>query len=148
MDQPPTALFVHGAWHTNEAFAEVQSHLAKAGYGIKNVQLPSSTLDGPYVQGIDDDVEVIRNALNDIVLTESDIVVVMHSYGGLPGSAAAKGYSKAERHKQGKDGGIIQMIYIAAFIIDEGVSVTDTYGGEVAPWVTVHVTSSFFELLS
>jgi pimeloyl-ACP methyl ester carboxylesterase len=143
MDQKPTVLFVHGAWHTNEPFAEVQQHLASAGYGIKNVQLPSSTPDGPYVQGIDDDVEVIRNALNDIVLTESDIVVVMHSYGAIPGSSAARGFSRAERHKQGKDGGIIDMVYMAAMVCDEGISLKARIGGKLGSWITVHVGSTY-----
>lgn len=142
MDQKPTVLWVHGAWHSPECFAEASKYLAAAGYGIKTVQLPSSSHNGPYVQGIDDDVEVVQNALNDIVLTDSDIVVVMHSYGGVPGSSAAKGFSKKERHAKGKDGGIIQMVYMCAFAIDEGEAVTTKSGGKVSPWVTKHVCLS------
>jgi pimeloyl-ACP methyl ester carboxylesterase len=142
MDQKPTILFIHGAWHTNEAFGQVQNYLAEAGYGIKNVQLPSSSVEGPYVLGIDDDVEVIRNALEEIVHAKGDVVIVMHSYGGIPGSSAVRGFSKTDRQKQGKDGGVTQMIYMTALALDEGVSLKSGIGGSLAPWVTVHVRSS------
>ena len=139
MDQKPTVLFVHGAWHTNEGFAQVQNYLSDAGYGIKNVQLPSSTPNGPYVQGIDEDVEVVRNALNDVVETESDIILVVHSYGGIVGSSAAKGFWKKQRREKDKDGGIVHMVFISAVALDEGVSVKDGIGGKLPPWLTIHV---------
>jgi pimeloyl-ACP methyl ester carboxylesterase len=139
MDQKPTIVFVHGAWHTNEPFEEVQGILGKAGYGIKHVQLASSTPNGPYVQDIDDDVEIIQNTLNDVVETESDIVLVMHSYGGVVGSSAAKGFWRKVRKEKGKDGGIIHLVYLCAIVLPEGVSLKEGIGGETGPWVKIHV---------
>ncbi|KIW04292.1 uncharacterized protein PV09_04588 [Verruconis gallopava] len=147
MDGLPTVLFVHGAWHASEHFAPVQSELASHGYSIKAVQLPSSTDGNNYIQGIDEDVEAIQNTLSDIVLTDGDIVLVMHSYGGIPGSSAAKGFSKPERLAKGENGGIIHLIYIASFALEEGLCLIDGIGGQLAPWVKVHVLALYFCLL-
>ena len=140
-NQKPTVLFVHGAWHTNEAFAQVQELLSQAGYGIKNLQLPSSAPDGPWVQGISEDVEVVRSALSDLVETGADIIVVMHSYGGVIGSSAAEGFGKEQRREKNLKGGIVHLVYISAVVIDEGVSLKDGLGGDVAPWAIIHVCS-------
>lgn len=138
----PTVLFVHGAWHTNEAFGAVQTLLSKAGYGIKNLQLASSTPNGPYDADIADDIAVIQNALTDILSTnrDSEIIVVMHSYGGIPGSAAAKGFWRKQREEEGKKGGIVHLVYLASLALPEGVSLKMASGGEPSPWTTVHVS--------
>ena len=51
--------------------------------------------------------------------------LVMHSYGGCPGSAAAGGLSKAARTAAGKQGGIIGLIFMCGFIAHEGVFAED-----------------------
>ena len=100
-NQKSTVLFVHGAWHTNEAFAQIQGLLSQAGYGIKNLQLPSSAPNGPWVQGI----------------------------------------SEEQRREKNLKGGIVHLVYISAVVIDEGVSLKDGLGGDVAPWAIIHVCS-------
>ena len=74
-----------------------------------------------------------------MVETESEIVLVMHSYGGVVGSSAAKGFWRKERKEKGKDGGIIHLVYIAAIVLDEGISLKAGLGGELPPWVKIHV---------
>jgi hypothetical protein len=65
-----------------------------------------------------------------------DVILVMHSYGGVPGSAAAKDLSKEERAKESKPGGIVRLVYLAAFPIEEGVSLDDL-GGSLSSWCQV-----------
>jgi hypothetical protein len=43
-------------------------------------------------------------------------MLVAHSYGGCPVGAAANGLSKVERAAASKPGGILGLIFIAAFI--------------------------------
>jgi hypothetical protein len=62
----------------------------------------------------------------------------MHSYGGIPGSAACKGLSKAERKKQSLKGGIVGLVYIASFALDQGVSLGD-FGVKDFGWYTDYV---------
>jgi len=61
-----------------------------------------------------------------------EIVVLMHSYGGLVGSAAARGYSKQELQKDNT--GVIKMIYMPAFALDVGVSLMDALNDTPLPW--------------
>ena len=51
----------------------------------------------------------------------NDVVLVMHSYGGCAGSAGVAGLSKAARTADGKQGGIIGLIFMCGFIAHEGV---------------------------
>lgn len=58
----------------------------------------------------------------------------MHSCGGCPGAAAAKGLSTKERKADGKTGGIIGLIFIAAFLLHQGECVFNCVGGKWEPW--------------
>ncbi|KAK2841688.1 hypothetical protein FQN49_006002 [Arthroderma sp. PD_2] len=53
----------------------------------------------------------------------------------MPGTAAMKGLSKTERAQAGKQGGILGLILIAAFLIPEGLSCADGLGGSLPPWI-------------
>ena len=44
----------------------------------------------------------------------------MHSYGGIPGSAALNGLGKVEREKNGEKGGVVRLVYVASWILREG----------------------------
>ncbi len=52
-----------------------------------------------------------------------DAVIVMHSDGGIPGSGAATGSSKAERRSRGLQGGVVGLVFIFALLAKEGQSV-------------------------
>lgn len=64
-----------------------------------------------------------------------EVVLIMHSYSGGPGAEAAKGLSLAERRAAGRPGGIIGLIFIAAFVAEEGQTLLSSGGGKFAPWV-------------
>ncbi|KAI4244337.1 MAG: hypothetical protein L6R40_003063 [Gallowayella cf. fulva] len=61
-----------------------------------------------------------------------EVVVIMHSYSGGPGAMAAEGLSVAERHAAGQVGGVVGLIFISAFIAEEGQTLVS--GGGFAPW--------------
>lgn len=54
----------------------------------------------------------------------------MHSYGGVPGSAAAKGLRLAESRQQGLKGGVIGQAFVAAMVVKEGESLLSSFGGK------------------
>ena len=69
------------------------------------------------------------------------MVLIMHSYGGCPGSMAADGLSVSERRKIGKPGGIIGMIMICGFVIRAGQTLrTMLPGDKFQPWVIQYVS--------
>jgi hypothetical protein len=56
----------------------------------------------------------------------------MHSIGRVLGSPASKGLSKGEREKEGKQGGMVHLVYICALAAEEEVSLWDATRGPEA----------------
>lgn len=51
-----------------------------------------------------------------------DVLILTHSYGGVPGTESVKGLSKSERQKQGKKGGIVRLAYMTSLTPAVGVA--------------------------
>ncbi len=62
----------------------------KSGYQATALTLPSSD-DNPASYSFDDDVALIHAAVARIIKTGQNVVCVLHSYGGVPGSQAMEG---------------------------------------------------------
>ncbi|KUJ16441.1 uncharacterized protein LY89DRAFT_782694 [Mollisia scopiformis] len=117
--------------HYGYLFHLLQSH----GYPTLSALLPS-TGTGENVSVQDDVDYVLKRMLLPILDTEKhDVILVTHSYSGLPGSAAAMGLSKADRAAKGKSTSILGQISIAAIITPggDGKDVVDTFGGQLPP---------------
>ena len=63
----------------------------------------------------------------------TDVLLLLHSYGGLPAAAAATG------QKEGKKEGILGLVFIAAFVAREGGSLDQMVGGTLANWIGINV---------
>ncbi|OLN95259.1 hypothetical protein CCHL11_08118 [Colletotrichum chlorophyti] len=61
----------------------------------------------------------------------------MHSYGGIMGSEACHGLDRPTRRNSGRPGGVVRLIFCAAFLIPEGTSLFDTLQGRHPPWLTI-----------
>ena len=78
---------------------------------------------------MDDDAAAIASELHISADEGKDIVLVMSSYGGFPGTQAAFGLSKASRAKKALRGGIISLVYIAAHMPQIGQCTSDFGAG-------------------
>ena len=136
----PTIVFIPGAWHTPAHYEDLLSLLEKAGYETKAIQLPSVGSDSPNEQSVVGDAQAIREQLLLPLLDAGrDILLVMHSYGGCPGGAAAKNLSKSARTTSG---GIVGLVFIAALLAAENSSLLSSLPGcKFDPWVIVNVRS-------
>lgn len=112
---PPTLLLVHGAWHGGWCWRKLQAALDAEAIESRTVDLPSAGGRG----GIAEDVHAIRQALTRI---EGPVVVVAHSYGGIPVSQAI-----AEAPE------VVHVVYLAAFQLDVGESLLGFYGAPSLP---------------
>ena len=94
--------------------------------------------------GVEEDTYFVRNRmLLPILDTEGhDIIVISHSYSGLPASAAAKGLSKSERAKDNKQTSVLGQIFIAGIIAKggDGKTVVGAFGGQYPPHIQVDVS--------
>jgi pimeloyl-ACP methyl ester carboxylesterase len=137
MSTKPTFVFVPGAWHQPSAFKPSLDLLTSAGYEVEAVSLPSvGTVERgePATTSFQPDVDAIRKAILSHIDQGKDVIVVMHSYGGIPGSHAVQGLSKDERQAAGKKGSVVKLIYIAAMLWKAGTAVWEGVEEGVNPW--------------
>jgi pimeloyl-ACP methyl ester carboxylesterase len=132
-----TIVLVHGAWHSPACFDDLVTLLHGHGYETRAVQLPTAGKD-LNATPIEDAV-AIQETTRALAEEGKDIVLVMHSYGGFVGTASAKGLLKKDRQVEGKQGGIIHLVYLAAFLVDEGKSLGEALGGAVPDWIKLEV---------
>lgn len=106
----PTLFFVHGAWHGGWCWEKVTAELHDQGWRTEVVDLPSAG----GLTGVRDDTRVIRAALDAI---EGQVIVVAHSYGGIPaGQAIAQA------------GNVTRIVYLSAYQLDVGESLLGFHG--------------------
>lgn len=132
-----TIILVPGAWHGPEHFDKVAKKLQDAGYQTISVALRSVGAD-PGLEDFWPDVEAIRTEISKAVDTGQEVMVVAHSYGGIPSSQAVEGLDLESRKAAGKPGGVFHFFYLAAFMVPEGASLADTFGGQDAPWYDIN----------
>jgi pimeloyl-ACP methyl ester carboxylesterase len=109
----PTLLLVHGAWHGGWCWSKLRAALETRDIRTHTVDLPSAGAPS----GIAEDTRTVRNALASI---DGPVVVVAHSYGGIPVSQAIADMPNVSR-----------VVYLAAFQLDVGESLMGFYGAPV-----------------
>lgn len=134
--QKPAIIIVHGAWSLpSPSYEPLKQLLEGAGYECYLPHLRTSGGEEVRGQTWEADVQVIHDTAKPLFDRGREVVIVAHSYGGIPGGAATAGNSVAERAREGKAGGFRQIIYVAAFAIPAaGTDLLATFGGQWPPW--------------
>ncbi|KAF5025651.1 hypothetical protein F66182_2257 [Fusarium sp. NRRL 66182] len=132
----PTIVFAPGAWHTADCYDIVRTQLAARDWVTEAVEYPSVGAEPPN-KGLADDVSAVRAVLERLADEGKKIVLVVHSYGGLVGANAVEGLGYKQRAQEGKAGGLIQLVYLSAFVMPKGKGVLDLLGGQYLPWMRV-----------
>ncbi|GAA2082200.1 alpha/beta hydrolase [Microbacterium hatanonis] len=122
MSEKPTLLLVHGAWHGAWAWDPVAGILEDRGWAVERIDLPTVHADDPVGLHLSDDADAVAAA---IAAIDGPVVVVAHSYGGVPTTQAATGDT------------VQHIVYIAAFALDEGESLLGAVGGVAPSWWVV-----------
>ena len=145
----PIIALAPAAWFSPVHYSEYTDLLNKAGFQTVTQRLPSCDSPNPRAQTVAADAAFISsNLLMPAINAGREVVLIMHSYSGGPGAEAAKGLSLAERRAAGRPGGIIGLIFIAAFVAEEGQTFLSSGGGEFAPWMIEYVSGSLHTLPS
>ncbi len=138
----PTIILVPGAWHSPEVYDGVIKYLSSRGYPTETVALPSVGADPPKAD-FTDDVAAIRARLTELIVSRgNDVVLVLHSYSGMPGNDASQGLGKLEREKSELAGGVLRLVFLAALIGFEGTSPMSS-GAEIPKWMKVDFEVSY-----
>ena len=97
---------------------------------IRGITLPSTDHDRPGGPAtMYDDAAHVAQAVESFADQGFDVVVAMNSYGGFVGTEAVKDLSKASRAPEGKQGGVVALVYLAAFLPTIGQTVKGMTGG-------------------
>ncbi|KAE8420867.1 hypothetical protein BDV36DRAFT_305797 [Aspergillus pseudocaelatus] len=114
----PAFVLVPGASQNPAHYAHLLHLLQSAGYGATTGLLPSVGAQGEVTAADDADY---------------DVILISHSYSGMPASAAAHGLGPADRAAEGKATSVVGQIFIATILPRGGVSVIDSFGGHLPP---------------
>ena len=135
----PIFVFVPGAWHTPDTFDGIRELLTARGFESEAVA-NQSVGAADESTGLLADIAYTKNHLQGLADQGRQIVVVTHSYGGMVGAGAVEGLGYAQRAKAGQTGGVIQVVWMAAFVTPKGKSVIDMLGGNWLPWMLLKVS--------
>jgi alpha-beta hydrolase superfamily lysophospholipase len=123
----PSVLFVPGSYCLLSLYQPLFDAVTEAGYEIIGVHPPTvgpssrQGRDGP-APSMYDDAEVIAKKVEELADQGKDVILMGHSYGGVPMSQCTKGLGREERTAQGKPGGISRLAYMAALVPPLGAS--------------------------
>ena len=131
----PTIVLVPGSFCSAAVqWDPVIDKLHHAGYETLALELP--TVGPPSTtpaKGMVDDAAHIHGVVEALANDGKEALVVMSSYGGIPGTQSVKGLSRKERRDHGKEGGVKGLVYVSALLISEGQCSNDSFGPFARP---------------
>ena len=138
----PTFVFVPGFSHTPLFFEPLISQLEKYDFNGTSVAYPTMGYNKP-PGTVDDEIAAVQDVIAEVVeQQQKDVVLFCHSYGGWPGSRAVRGWDKPTREKDGKKGGVVEMIVMAAFLPEQNANAS--YYSMLPPWIENPVRVSMY----
>lgn len=152
MSNPPTLVLIPGAWHKPSCYTKIIKPLQEE-HGLKcvPVTLPSTTGDPNAT--FKDDLDAARSAIVDETTQGRNVVVVVHSYGGMVGNSAIKGLArpkgtsgKSSAQSQG-EGYVIGLILIASGFTLTGLTFMDPFLDRPPPSWRVNKETGFADLV-
>jgi hypothetical protein len=138
MAEKPGIVLIPGAWHQGDTFEPVAHILRSLGYQAETVTLPSA--GGAPSTTAYDDAEHIRKAhLDNMIAQGKNIIMVLHSYAGLPGTESVKGLTCRDLAAEGKKGGVAGLVYMSNLIPRAGASIETTLPVGIDSLMTMEV---------
>ncbi|KAJ9612416.1 hypothetical protein H2200_004013 [Cladophialophora chaetospira] len=117
----PSILLVPGSFVFPHYYNHIFDAVRAKGYEIRGLHNPTvglGTLQGrpgkpPTMY---DDASFIAEEVEKLADEGKDVILIGHSYAGIPVSQCAEGLGKEERKKQGKPGGLVNLAYLTCLV--------------------------------
>ena len=141
----PIIVLVPGAAQSPSHYAYLLHLLHHKGYGTLTALLPSTGSNALITAQDDTDYIRSRMLLPVLDVEKHDVIMITHSYSGMPGTAAARDLGKTKRAQQGKTTSVLGQIFISALIPKggDGKDITAMFGGQMPPHIVVDVRTAF-----
>jgi hypothetical protein len=118
----PTIVIVPGAFTAEFMYTTLIDKLRGHGYETTFISNLTTIWKEGAPPTMFDDAAQIHSRCEKLADDGKDIVLMMHSYGGIPGTESARGLGKKDRQAAGQPGGIVSLVYCSALIAKEGQS--------------------------
>ncbi|EEU39014.1 uncharacterized protein NECHADRAFT_43023 [Fusarium vanettenii 77-13-4] len=130
----PVFLVVTGAWHPPVCYDSLKNELNRLDYECTIPQMPSMGHETHGVTWEADKAKVLETA-EPYFEEGRELVLVGHSYGGIPATVATEGQGVHERAERGLKGGFRCIVFLAAFAVPvKGWDLLTTLGGVWPDW--------------
>ncbi|KAK7702638.1 hypothetical protein SLS64_009601 [Diaporthe eres] len=126
----PFTLIVPGGMTPAAVYDPVVDEVTRRGHDIRAVQLPSVRLrseTGPVREPptMYEDAAVIAREAEALADMGRDVIIISHSYGGVPATESVRGLAKAVRAKEGKPGGVVRLAYMTSLVPELGAAANE-----------------------
>ncbi|KAH8716940.1 Alpha/beta hydrolase family-domain-containing protein [Phaeosphaeriaceae sp. PMI808] len=162
MSELPTLLFIPGAWHQPTCYNPVVKPLEEHHrFRCISITLPSTTGDPNAT--FKDDIDTARAAIASETTQGRDVIVIAHSFGGMVGNSAVKGFSRPKSNPansstpassttpqsraQSQTGYVVGIILIASGYTLTGVAFMDPFFGIPPPTWRINKETGFAEFV-
>ncbi|TVY21603.1 hypothetical protein LARI1_G000131 [Lachnellula arida] len=150
MSGKPALVFVHGSWHHTDTWHKIALLLEAQQYRCIRVALPSGASDPS--AGLPEDVKAVRDSVVAETSQGRNVVVVVHSYGGLVGSSAVKGLTRNKQDgsspAKSTPGHVIGIVMLATGFAQTGLSFMEGLGGPPPPIWEMNQQTGFVDLVA
>lgn len=133
----PILVIVPGSFAPASLYNDWVANLKDHGVRTIVISLPSvgRQADRP-AQTMTDDVNEIIQIVGGLLDDGEDVVLLTHSYGGVPGTQSLEILSNKARQAGGKKG-VSKIIYMTSVILPVGTSNLEAFGGSLPDFVSV-----------
>ncbi|KAJ3571537.1 hypothetical protein NPX13_g5339 [Xylaria arbuscula] len=137
MTDNPIFILAHGSWHKPYMYDPLRKALAERGFTLITPVLPTMGNDATGIAW-EADVQVILDEAKALFAKGREVILIGHSYGGVPASVSTRGNGVAERKAAGLSGGFRHIIFLSSFAIPAtGLTLISLIGGAFPEWVDV-----------
>lgn len=162
MSNLPTLVFIPGSWHKPICYDKV-TQLLQGQHNLKCVSITLPSTAGNPTATFKDDLNAAREVISRETSHGRNVVVVAHSYGGMVGNSAIKGFKQqprdvattttttttsASQTLTPTTGYVIGLILIASGFTLTGLSFMDPFFGHPPPSWRVNSATGYAELVT
>jgi pimeloyl-ACP methyl ester carboxylesterase len=141
----PTVVIVPGSFAPSKHYRVFTDSLERHGIDSRVIDTPSVGKRGNLPPAtMSDDAEEITNLVSKLLDEGKEVVLMTHSYGGIPGTQSLSKLSRKAREAEGKKGGVDKIIYLASVVLQPGVSNLDAFGSALPGFLDLKVDFNYF----
>ena len=142
IEMAPVIVIVPASFTPPGVYSTFEAAIRNLGFKTATVDLPSvgTRASGKQPGSMTDDANEISSVVKDLYDNRSveEVVLFVHSYGGIPASESMKEISEKNRATQGKKG-VSRIVYFAAIVLPVGVSNHEMRKRPVPDYVKIEV---------